>query len=548
MRTIYNEGRVVGASAYEIYVRQVLADNPDAKVVSEREWIASSLSGNNAMVLKIAAGTTAGYHDYILPPNSQLCGCSTVFASIFEGLPGGLDNEFGVWATEILDYGRLIENTNDSHPETPGEPENVPTKENPGDIPQQFKQQCIDYCKINSGLVIQPGEWAPYIYLTELTNESDINVLTQSGAELLAEMKRHGIEKIDIPDFSRRGFVRLAFAEDITSDVYILLYGFYYKNKIEGSTGFFRPDVEGHPENGDFLGPVSFPWGCKVVMTVDSAVVSTVLGTLESAIWDKFNQVDNSIESIDNSIESIDNSIIDMKETFQDGVDTIYSAVRRNGVTPSSSTPTDCAAGIDKLRVTPYTATYTARERGVIDLGVPHSVRYLDTSYVPNYNTQTYSYPSGSNGATVDLGQTNTYRYVNAQNVYQKGIQDQQAVTWEEVLPLRWSLNPTPHSGEDTASTSVTYVIDVSTIAHIRGYISGQVGRAECKLLYWFSDSQSSGVASLNPLDGQVTITARYMHIIATLKANEETGDTIYAEATIIITRQTAQLTEYPRR
>jgi hypothetical protein len=43
---------------------------------------------------------------------------------------------------------------------------------------------------------------------------------------------------------------------------------------------------------------------------------------------------------------------------------------------------------------------------------------------VPNSNSTTYTYPSGSTGGTVDMGETNDKRYVNAQNVYSKGVAD----------------------------------------------------------------------------------------------------------------------------
>lgn len=43
---------------------------------------------------------------------------------------------------------------------------------------------------------------------------------------------------------------------------------------------------------------------------------------------------------------------------------------------------------------------------------------------VSNSNSGTYTYPSGSTGGTVDMGATNSYRYVNASNVYSKGVSD----------------------------------------------------------------------------------------------------------------------------
>ena len=45
---------------------------------------------------------------------------------------------------------------------------------------------------------------------------------------------------------------------------------------------------------------------------------------------------------------------------------------------------------------------------------------------IPNINTELYTFPVGSTGDTKDLGKNNTYRYVNATNVYNKGKADSQ--------------------------------------------------------------------------------------------------------------------------
>lgn len=42
-------------------------------------------------------------------------------------------------------------------------------------------------------------------------------------------------------------------------------------------------------------------------------------------------------------------------------------------------------------------------------------------------NTKTYTIPSNSTGTTIDLGEKNLYRYVNATNVYNKGVSDADA-------------------------------------------------------------------------------------------------------------------------
>ena len=52
-RTIYNEGRVVGLSAYEAYVKQHLLEDPTSAPASEKEWLASSLAMGASMILKV---------------------------------------------------------------------------------------------------------------------------------------------------------------------------------------------------------------------------------------------------------------------------------------------------------------------------------------------------------------------------------------------------------------------------------------------------------------------------------------------------------------
>ena len=150
------------------------------------------------------------------------------------------------------------------------------------------------------------------------------------------------------------------------------------------------------------------------------------------------------------------NTKVALQTAFQAGVDAIFNAVKNAGVTPSSSTPSAIATAIGNLRKTPYTATYKPTTRAnKIDMGIPHSNRYVDTTAVPNTNSGTYtpttraaaldmgatntnryvnttnvpntnsgsySFPSSDAGGTKDLGATNTVRYVNAQNVYTTGV------------------------------------------------------------------------------------------------------------------------------
>jgi hypothetical protein len=64
-------------------------------------------------------------------------------------------------------------------------------------------------------------------------------------------------------------------------------------------------------------------------------------------------------------------------------------------------------------------------------MGETNTYRYVNTNNVPNSNTSTYTFSSG-NGDTVDLGVANTYRYVNAGNVYNKGRSDDYGMLYSE--------------------------------------------------------------------------------------------------------------------
>ena len=71
-REIYNLGRVTGLSAYELNVKHQMEEYPDIPSMTEKEWIAATITAGASLVLKIPAGTAAGAHDYPLPAESSL--------------------------------------------------------------------------------------------------------------------------------------------------------------------------------------------------------------------------------------------------------------------------------------------------------------------------------------------------------------------------------------------------------------------------------------------------------------------------------------------
>ncbi len=66
------------------------------------------------------------------------------------------------------------------------------------------------------------------------------------------------------------------------------------------------------------------------------------------------------------------------------------------------------------------TGSFKPTTRDNHDMGASNLNRYVDTTAVPNNNTEVYTFPVG-NGDTVDMGVTNNIRSVNANNVYNSG-------------------------------------------------------------------------------------------------------------------------------
>lgn len=240
MREIYNEGRVIGLSQYELYVRQLLSREPEATPMTESEWLANTVSESSSMILCVTKGTSSGVHDYPLPEHSQLCGASVLYATLFQGqvtLAEGSN-----WAIRVDDYGELISNTDELHPVTPGEPADVPTKEDPQAMPEWLGKRCDNYIKIKSALMVQPGEWS----------ENEDVVASQSLN----------------PDFAKTGFIRLMIQEALTEDVYLLIHGFADKGLVEGGIEILQSGKSYRPQDGDFLGPSMFPWACPIYLMV----------------------------------------------------------------------------------------------------------------------------------------------------------------------------------------------------------------------------------------------------------------------------------------
>ena len=247
MKEIYNEGRVVGLSAYEIYVRHFLSEFPDKPILTERDWLSSTLGNGSSMILRIVAGTSEGIHDYPLPENSTICAAQTITASMFNGEA----DVNGLWGIRVTSYGPLLSNTASSSPITPGEqPNELPHS----DLDLWDKQNLHilrEYMKIIDGLAIQPGTWNP-------------SNLASPAKELTPKLNENGI-------------IRLRITKPLEEDVYVLLTGFIHTPLLSGFSKIETSSVNTpKPENGDFLGCEVFPWASKIVFTVPSEVFNAL--------------------------------------------------------------------------------------------------------------------------------------------------------------------------------------------------------------------------------------------------------------------------------
>lgn len=241
-RQIWNEGRVQGYSAYEIYLKQALSDNPDLQPATEREWLASSIACGSSMVVKIPkTSNDAGYLDISLPENSKLCAANVIFANLFLG-----DCEYDVnsyFAKRVINYGFCISNTLNFHPDTNGT--QIPTTDDDISL-ESVLSYSEAYNKIIDGVVIQPGKWK------------------ETGDEAGQYMDLS-------PDMSKSPFIRIFYSGKIESTIQIMLTGFTIRSVISGICGIDGSYNAISPQDGTFLGPAQFPWAAKIIFSQSTA-------------------------------------------------------------------------------------------------------------------------------------------------------------------------------------------------------------------------------------------------------------------------------------
>ena len=248
-RELYNEGRVTGLSAYEVYVKQHASEDPVNPPASEREWLASSLAMGASMLVKIPKNVAHAedenwMYDIQFPSNTILCAANTVIASFFRG-----QGEYeGNWAVRISSYGDLISNTASSSPNGNLNHNSTIPHGSIDEWNDVEKDTLADYMKIVDGIIIHPGTWS------DSTNKPP--------------------QKDFSPNMGDYPRLRLHIRGPLNNDLQVLLTGFSIKTIVKGLTGLDGSTNTTSPENGDFLGPGQFPWSSKVIFSVPTSYIS----------------------------------------------------------------------------------------------------------------------------------------------------------------------------------------------------------------------------------------------------------------------------------
>lgn len=313
-REIWSEGRVTGFSAYEIYVKQHISEDPNTPPATEREWLSSNLAMGNSMLLRVPTveqgETEHTFVDIYLPSNTRLAAANTIVAQFFDGEgefsltnednPSGSD-----WAIRVTDYGQLISNTAESSPSGQvGSEDSIPVQAlAEKGWTDDHKAKLKEYLRIYDGLVIQPGNWV--------------------------DSENKPPEKDFQPNLKQvYPRVRLHVRGSITHHPLILLTGFTIKGVLIGTSGLDSSNDTESPQDGDFLGPAVFPWASKIVFVVPNSYITyfesgDYTRTIETPTAESTNRAKKLIK---------DTPVIDMQATdpetfydnYNDAEDTSY--------------------------------------------------------------------------------------------------------------------------------------------------------------------------------------------------------------------------------
>lgn len=251
---IWDQGRVVGYSSYEIYLKKHFEKYPDIDPPSEEQWLASSLAMGQSMIVSVpnTSDTPTSYWEIIKTDGDykvmdlyfsekfKMVAANNIIGSFFSGTVQLHDSsKFASW---VASYGPLVGNENTIYPTgTKGEKDAVDPRASVA-TSDTMKGMLTDYMKILDAVIIQPGTWR-----------------TTGTPRPKTELK---------PDFTEKPRLRLLIKGEITTSPKILLTGFSYASQVAGVSKDNGAVNTSNRANGDFLGPEVFPWCSKVTLTI----------------------------------------------------------------------------------------------------------------------------------------------------------------------------------------------------------------------------------------------------------------------------------------
>ena len=252
---IYNEGRVIGISAWEYFAKTAESRGVDPQdIPDENKWLASMIGIGASMILKVPQGTQAGIRDYELPAGSTLSAAGVIFANPFLG-NCEFDSDSG-WAKKVTSYSPLIKNTSGSGNNPPMQDGTVPSGIYD---PEDYAAMLSEFIKITDGIVyIKNATWRQ----------------TSSGVPY---------KDID-PNYNASSTViRLYIHSELKTDVFILFTGFTNKVLLQTYAGYATGNGGGSADtdnndwvDGGMLGPEIIPWSSKIVFSVPSTIYNLV--------------------------------------------------------------------------------------------------------------------------------------------------------------------------------------------------------------------------------------------------------------------------------
>lgn len=248
MQEIYNEGRVVGYSGYELYVKHHMSEDPNTPPLTERQWLSHNLGSGLACIIKLDNDSLLkeqdGYAIYQIPipGNSLLYAASTIIGSCFIGDAYFVGNN--KFAKYVISYGALLNNDSTSSPTDDSKPiaDSVV-------ISAEQQSSLRGYGTIIDGIVFPERGWMA------------------SGVEKPAKDCAPDVSASE----SSRATIRILTKEKLTAPVYLLLTGFAMSSGLLGVASTDGSINTPAPENGDFLGPEILPWATKIIFSIPSA-------------------------------------------------------------------------------------------------------------------------------------------------------------------------------------------------------------------------------------------------------------------------------------